>query len=127
VPEINFWTTQQIADELEVTPEYLQLIIAGKYPLRTLKASKIAGRWLIEDTEAKRFIDEFKTPSYYTPQDIATSIKMSRKYVLDALTGYGGRKEARLVGEKRGERWCIEKEEAERFIGEHGRVQDTRD
>jgi hypothetical protein len=119
VSAINFWTIRQIAEELDVTPEYLQLIIAGNYPLRTLNATKIAGRWLVEDVEAKRFIHEFNNPSYLTPQDIAKSISKSRKYVLDALTGYGGRKEPTLKGEKRGDRWVIGKEEAERFIGLH--------
>jgi hypothetical protein len=120
VSAINFWTIRQIAEELDVTPEYLQLIIAGNYPLRTLNATKIAGRWLVEDVEAKRFIHEFKNPSYLTPQDIAKSIGKSRKYVLDQLTGYGGRKlPPRLKGEKKGDRWVIEKGEAERFIELH--------
>lgn len=116
--EINFRTLRQIADDLEVTPEYLQLIIAGNYPLRHLSATKIGGIWLVEESEAQRFISEFKNPEHYTPQDIATAIGKSRKYVLDALTGYGGRKEPRLAGVKRGDRWVIGKEEAERFIGE---------
>ena len=32
---------------------------------------------------------------------------------------YGGRKEPRLAGVKRGDRWVIERNEAERFIGLH--------
>ena len=121
--EINFRTLRQIADDLEVTPEYLQLIIAGNYPLRRLSATKIGGIWLVEESEAQRFISEFKNPEHYTPQDIATAIGKSRKYVLDALTGYGGRKEPRLAGEKRGARWVIGKEDAERFIGEHRKTE----
>jgi hypothetical protein len=121
VSEINFRTLRQIADHLEVTPEYLQLIIAGNYPLRRLSATKVGGMWLVEESEAQRFISEFKNPEHYTPQDIATAIGKSRKYVLDALTGYGGRKTPRLTGEKRGDRWCIGKEEGDRFIGEHGK------
>ena len=85
-----------------------------------MDATKIGGRWVVSHEEARRFIQEYQNPSYYTPQDIAIAIGKTRSYVLDALTGYGGRKEPRLAGEKRGDRWVIGKEEAERFIGEHG-------
>jgi transcriptional regulator with XRE-family HTH domain len=119
VSSFNFWTFQQIADELNVTVQYIQRIREGKYPLRTLDATKIGGRWVVSEVEAKRFISEYKSPPYYTPQDIAEAIGMTRKYVLDALTGYGGRKAPRLAGEKRGDRWVISREEAERFIEEH--------
>jgi hypothetical protein len=124
VSKINFRTLREIADDLEVTPEYLQLIIAGKYPLRSLSATKIGGIWLVEESEAQRFVSEFKNPQHYTPNDLAKAIGKSRKYVLDALTGYGGRKEPRLAGEKRGDRWVVEKEEAERFIGLHKKGED---
>jgi hypothetical protein len=39
--------------------------------------------------------------------------------------GYSGRKAPRLAGEKRGDRWVIAKEEAERFIREHGEENDA--
>jgi hypothetical protein len=118
--QLNLWTTKQIADELDLSVSYVLQVIYGNFPLQTLKAQKLGDRWLIPEDEAQRFIREYRNPSYYTPQDIATAIGKSRKYVLDALTGYGGRKEPRLAGEKRGDRWVIGKEEAERFIREHG-------
>lgn len=131
----NFWTLQQLADELNVTAQYIHHIRQGKHSLHSLEATKVAGRWLVSEQEAIRFLTEYRTPSYYTPQDIAEAIGMTRKYVLDSLTGYGGRKSPRLAGEKRGDRWIVSKEEAERFIGEHvkgdgqgqGQGQETKD
>jgi hypothetical protein len=124
VSEFNFWTPAQIADELKVSHDYILQIISGKFPLLQLDATKVGGRWLITENEAKRFIREYHAPPYYTPQDIAEAIGMTRKYVLDQLTGYGGRKEPRLAGTKRGDRWVIEKGEAERFIGLHQKRED---
>jgi predicted transcriptional regulator len=121
VPPFNFRTLQQLADELGVTVQYIHRIRKGDHPLKSLDATKIGGRWVVTTDEASRFLREYRTPSYYTPQDIAEAIGMTRKYVLDALTGYGGRKTPRLVGEKRGDRWVIGKEEGDRFIGEHGK------
>jgi hypothetical protein len=119
VPEFSFWTPAKIADELGVSHDYILQVIAGKFPLLTLRATKVEGRWLITDQEANRFITEYRTPPYYTPQDIAEAIGMTRSYVQNCLTGYGGRKEPTLKGEKRGDRWVIEREEAERFIELH--------
>jgi hypothetical protein len=119
VSSFNFRTFQQLADELKVTVQYIHRIREGKHPLHSLEAEKIGGRWVVAEEEAVRFLAEYRTPPYYTPQDIAKAIDMTRKYVLDALTGYGGRKERRLAGEKRGDRWVVDPEEAKRFIGEH--------
>ncbi len=119
--EINFWTPKELADELELSVQYVYQIIKGKHPSLTLNVQRIGGRWLISAPDAQTFIEEYRNPQRYTPQDLATAIGKSRKYVLDALTGYGGRKEPRLAGEKRGDRWVIAKEEAERFIREHGK------
>ncbi len=123
--EFNFWTPAQIADELKVSHDYILQIISRKFPLLHLEATKVGGRWLIAEDEAQRFINEYHNPPYYTPQDIAGRIGMTRKYVLDALTGYGGRKEPRLMGVKRGDRWVIEKEEGDRFIGLHVKDEDS--
>jgi hypothetical protein len=117
--QLNLWTTKQIADELNLSVSYILQVIYGNFPLQTLEAQKVGDRWLISEQEALRFIAEYRNPQHCTPQDIAKAIGKSRKYVLDALTGYGGRKEPLLAGVKRGERWCISKEEGERFIGEH--------
>ena len=118
----DFWTPQQLADELELSVQYVYQIIKGKHALLTLNVQRIGGRWLILTPDAQRFIDEYRnrSPQYYSPNDLAQAIGKSRKYVLDALTGYGGRREPRLAGVKRGDRWVIAKDEAERFIGEHG-------
>lgn len=117
----NFWTLQQLADELDVTVQYIHHIRQGKHALHSLSATKNGGRWFVSEDEARRFIQEYRNPSYYTPQDIAEAIGKTRSYVQDQLTGYGGRKEPRLAGEKRGDRWVIGKEEGDRFIGEHGK------
>jgi hypothetical protein len=117
--QIDFWTPKELADELELSVQYVYQIIKGKHPSLTLSVQRIGGRWLISAPEVQTFIDEYKNPQHYTPQDIATAIGKSRKYVLDALTGYGGRKEPRLAGFKRGDRWIVMKKDAEQFISVH--------
>jgi biotin operon repressor len=119
----DFWTPQRIADDLGVSSQYIVQIIQGKSVGYNLSATKVSGRWLIQPSDAQDFIAKYKREQsgFYSPQDIAKAIGKSRAYVLDALTGYGGRKEPRLVGEKRGDRWVIGKEEGDRFIGEHGK------
>jgi hypothetical protein len=124
VSSFNFRTFQQIADELKVTVQYIHRIREGKHPLHSLEAEKIGGRWVVAEEEAVRFLMEYHSPPYYTPQAIAKAIGMTRKYVLDALTGYNGRKTPRLAGTKRGDRWVVEKEEAERFISAHENTAD---
>jgi hypothetical protein len=127
MPKLGIWTPQEIADEIGMSRQFVVDIIVGKTKKYSLSATKIGWGWAIADADARKFIEEFSNPQkeHYTPQQIATAIDKSRKYVLDALTGYGGRKEPRLAGEKRGDRWVIGKEEGDRFIGEHG--QESRD
>jgi transcriptional regulator with XRE-family HTH domain len=124
--QFDFWTPQQIAQELGVTTGYISRILGGKSGNLTLPALKVSGRWLIADADAKAFIEKFKSTEkeFYTPGEIAKAIGTSRTYVLYALTGYGGRKEPRLAGEKRGDRWIVDTEEAKRFIGLHGNESD---
>jgi AraC-like DNA-binding protein len=117
--QIEFWTPKQLADELELSVQYVYQIIKGKHPSLKLDVQRIGGRWLVSDLEAQRFMHDYRNPHHYSPNDLATAIGKSRKYVLDALTGYGGRKTPRLAGEKRGERWVIGKEDAEQFIKQH--------
>jgi predicted transcriptional regulator len=119
VHSFDFRTLQQLADELGVTVQYIHRIRQGEHPLKSLDATKIGGRWFVASEEAERFLREYRTPSYYTPKDIAERIGMTRKYVLDSLTGYGGKQDPKLLGEKRGDRWVVTKEEAERFIELH--------
>jgi hypothetical protein len=121
MPNLGIWTPQEIADEIGMSRQFVIDIIVGKTKKYSLSATKIGWGWAIADADARKFIDEYSNQQkeWYTPQDIATAIAKSRKYVLDALTGYGGRKTPRLVGEKRGDRWIVEKEEAERFISVH--------
>lgn len=121
MPKIGVWTPQEIADSIEMPRQFVLDIIAGKRKRHFLPASKIGRSWGIADSDAVAFIDRYRNPEEdsYTPNSLAKAIGKSRKYVLDALTGYGGRKERRLVGEKRGDRWVISREEGERFIGEH--------
>lgn len=127
MPHLGFWTPQEIADELNLSSTFVLQIINKELPYQQIHATKVSGRWLIEALEAERFISEYRASGktrekdFYSPNDLAKAIGKSRKYVLDALTGYGGRKEPRLAGEKRGDRWVIGKEEAERFSGEHGK------
>jgi hypothetical protein len=121
MPNLGIWTPQEIADEIGMSRQFVVDIIVGKTKKYSLSATKIGWGWAISDADARKFIDAYSNPvkEHYTPQDIATAIGKSRKYVLDALTGYGGRKEPRLAGTKRGDRWVVEKEEAERFISAH--------
>ena len=124
---LDFWTPKQLAGELGVTPQYIVQVIKGKFTDRELPAEQISGRWLISNEAAKDFIQKFNDPkkTFFTPGEVARTIGKSRAYVRDALTGYGGRREPRLAGVKRGDRWVIAKGEAERFIGEHGKVDDV--
>lgn len=123
--QIGYCTPKEIADELKVTPRFILQIISGEVPSFRLEAVKVSGRWLVEDSEARRFIERYITGEpqsekiFYTPNDVAKAIGKSRPYVLDALTGYGGRKEPRLAGEKRGDRWVIGKDEGDKFIAKH--------
>jgi hypothetical protein len=121
MPKLGIWTPQEIADEIGMSRQFVIDIIVGKTKKHSLSATKIGWAWAITDADARKFIDAFSSPQKesYSPQDIAAAIGKSRKYVLDALTGYGGRKEPRLAGEKRGERWIVTKEDAERFIESH--------
>jgi hypothetical protein len=124
MPDLGVWTPQEIADEIGMSREFVVTAIKGRTARYSLSATKKGRTWLISDADAKEFIDKFRNPvrQWYTPNDIAKAIGMTRTYVMNCITGYGGRKEPRLAGVKRGDRWCIGKEEAERFIGEHGRV-----
>jgi hypothetical protein len=121
--KIGYWTTDQIADELKMSRQFVIDAITGRSPYK-LQATKLGRMWVIAEADAKSFIERVNDSSkeFYSPNDIAIAIGKSRPYVLDALTGYGGRKlPPRLKGEKRGDRWVIEKGEAERFIGLHGK------
>jgi hypothetical protein len=119
--DLGVWTPQEIADEIDVSRQWVIDVIVGKTKRYTLPASKKGRNWLISDNDARRFISEYQNleQEFYTPLKIAQAIGMTRKYVLDCLTGYGGRVDPRLLGEKRGTRWVIGKAEAERFIREH--------
>jgi hypothetical protein len=119
--QFDFWTPQQIAEELELTAGYIVEIIHGKSVNMPLPATKVSGRWLISDADARAFIEKFKSEEkeFYTPGDIARAIGTSRTYVLYALTGYGGREEPRLSGQKKGLRWVITKTEGDKFIASH--------
>jgi hypothetical protein len=128
--ENNVWTPQDLANELGKSRQFVIDVITGKTKKYQLSARKMGRSWVISETEAKSFIDRYHNPpkDVFTTNDIAKAIGKSRKYVLDSLTGYGGRKEPRLAGTKRGDRWVIEREEAERFIGLHVmKVSDKKD
>jgi hypothetical protein len=126
MPELGVWTPQEIADEIGMSREFVIAVITGKTAKHSLSAIKRGRSWLVADAEAKAFIERYRNPQkdWYTPNDIAKAIGKSRPYVLDALTGYGGRKTPRLAGEKRGDRWIVDPEEAKRFIGLHGNESD---
>jgi hypothetical protein len=124
--ELEVWTPQEIAGEIGMSRQFIINVILGKTSKYVLNATKKGRTWLISEAEAVAFISKYRNPQkdWYTPNDLAKAINKSRKYVLDALTGYGGRKEPRLSGTKRGDRWVISREEAERFIGEHVKSRD---
>ena len=123
MPQLGIWTPQEIADELKMPRQFVLDVIVEKRKAFKLPATKIGRSWAIVDADAQRFIEQVTNPQNltYSPNDLAKAIGKSRKYILDQLTGYGGRKEPRLAGVKRGGRWVIAKWEAERFIGEHGK------
>ena len=123
MPESGLWTLQEIADEISKPRQFVIDVVLEKNRKHVLHAKKIGRSWLVNDLEARAFIERVQHPlqqEWYTINAIAKSIGKSHKYVKDALTGYGGRKEPRLAGVKRGGRWVIARGEAERFIGEHG-------
>jgi 3-methyladenine DNA glycosylase AlkD len=121
MPESDLWTLQEIADEISKPRQFVIDIVLEKNRKHVLHARKIGRSWLVNDSEARAFIERFRNPQpeWYTINTIAKAIGKSHKYVKDALTGYGGRKEPRLAGVKRGTRWCIGKEEGDRFVREH--------
>jgi predicted transcriptional regulator len=121
MPELGIWTPQEIADEIGMSRQFIVDIIVEKTKKYKLSAAKRGRTWLISDAEAKAFIERFRNPQpeWYTINTIAKAIGKSHKYVKDALTGYGGRKTPRLAGTKQGDRWVVEKEEAEQFISAH--------
>ena len=122
MPEPDLWTLQEIADEIGKPRQFVIDIVLEKNKKYILHARKIGRSWLVNDSDAKSFIERFRDPQseWYYINTIAKAIGKSHKYVKDALTGYGGRKEPRLAGEKRGDRWVISREEGDRFIKEHG-------
>ncbi len=122
MPEPDLWTLQEIADEIGKPRQFVIDIVLEKNKKYILHARKIGRSWLVNDSDAKSFIERFRDPQseWYYINTIAKAIGKSHKYVKDALTGYGGRKEPRLAGEKRGDRWFISREEGDRFIKEHG-------
>ena len=121
MPELGFWTPSELAERLGKSRQFVIDCISGRTSRYSLPAKKFGRAWVIADKDAQEFIEQVTNPqkTTYTPNDIAQAIGMTRKYVQDQLTGYGGRKEPRLAGVKRGDRWVIEREEAERFIGLH--------
>lgn len=120
MPELGLWTVDEIASELGMSRDFVITAIKGRSPFK-LEALKMGGAWLINDAEAQAFIKRVREQreGYLSPGEVAKALGKSRKYVLDALTGYGGRKSPSLKAEKRGDRWIISKEEAERFIKLH--------
>ena len=112
----KIWTIQEIAQHLEVSSNHIQQIIKGKYPLIKLNATKVGRQWLVNDQDAQEFFKKFKTPDYLTPQQIADELQKSRKWVVNQLTGYGGKREPTLLGEKVGNRWIVPVNEANAFI-----------
>ena len=121
MPEFGVWTPQEIADELEMSRQFVIDVIVGKTKGFSLSAKKIGRSWVIADIDAKNFIATYRNlnKESCSPKEIANVIGMTRTYVMNCLTGYGGRKEPTLTGKKLGGRWIIEKEEAELFIKKH--------
>jgi hypothetical protein len=123
MPELGFWTPTELADHVGKSRQFIIDCITGRTSRYSLKAKKLGRVWVIADADAQKLIQQVTKPQkeWYTPNDIARAIKMTRTHVLNCLTGYSGRTAPRLAGEKRGERWVISKVEAERFIAEHGK------
>lgn len=121
--ENDVWTPQEIADEIGRSRQFVIDVIIRKTKSHQISARKMGRSWVVADGEARRFIDEFRSlqEEFYTPLEIAEAIGKSRIYVQNALTGYGGKKDPTLNGEKRGDRWVVKKKEGDRFIKLHGK------
>lgn len=126
MPEFGFWTPTELADHVGKSRQFIIDCITGRTSRYSLTAKKLGRVWVIADADAQELIQQVTKPQkeWYTPNDIAKAIRMTRTHVLNCLTGYGGKQTPRLVGTKRGDRWIISREEAERFIEEHVKSRD---
>jgi hypothetical protein len=126
MPELGFWTPTELADHVGKSRQFIIDCITGRTSRYPLTAKKLGRVWVIADVDAQELIQQITKPQkeWYTPNDIAKAIRMTRTHVLNCLTGYGGKQAPRLAGTKRGDRWVISREEAERFIGEHVKSRD---
>lgn len=113
----TFWTTQEIADTLSKSRQFVVDAINGKSGQHSLKAVKVNGKWFVSDKDAQDFIQYHRhKEKYVSPIFIARAIGRSRQFVMDAITGYGGNRSPILKAKKEGERWFISSTDAEEFI-----------
>ena len=113
----TFWTTQEIADALSKSRQFVVDAINGKSGQYTLKAVKVNGKWFVSDRDAQDFIEYHRhREKYVSPIFVARAIGRSRQFVMDAITGYGGNRAPSLKAKKQGERWLISISDAKKFI-----------
>ena len=117
-PLEGYWTPQQIADAIKRSNIFVIRCLRseGKRELKGIQLGK-GNSWFIKDVDAREFIRKVQAEDqFWTPAQLAKAIGKSRKYILDAITGYERTREPRLraVKEKRG--WLIKRADAEAFI-----------
>ncbi|KAI9129045.1 hypothetical protein [Acaryochloris sp. CCMEE 5410] len=113
----TFWTTQEIADALSKSRQFVVDAINGKSTQRPLQAIKISGKWFVSDKDAQDFIQYHRRKeSFVSPIFVARAIGRSRQFVMDAITGYGGSRTPILKAKRQSNRWLISTSDAEEFI-----------
>jgi biotin operon repressor len=117
-PLEGYWTPQQIADEIKRSTVFVIDCLKGKRKigLKGIQFGK-GKNWFIKDADAREFIRKIQAEDQnWSPAQLAKAVGKSRKYILDAITGYGGTREPSLRAAREGSRWIIERADAEAFI-----------
>lgn len=113
----TFWTTQEIADALSKSRQFVVDAISGKSNQRPLQAIKVNGKWFVSDEDAQDFIQYHRSQeTYVSPIYVAQAIGRSRQFVMDAITGYGGSRAPTLKAKRQRNRWLISTSDADEFI-----------
>ena len=116
----TFLTTQEIADAISKSRKCVVDAINAKADEEPLRAIKVNGKWFIAQEDAQEFIKRHQEKkSCFSPSSLAKAIGKSRQYVMDSITGYGGKREPTLRATKQGQHWLISETDAQEFIQRH--------
>jgi hypothetical protein len=117
-PLEGYWNTNQLMEATKRSRTFVTDCLQGKGKM-ALKGIRIGTRqeWYVEDAVAREFIRRVEQEDRRkSPAQLAKAVGKSRKYILDAITGYGGTREPRLRAVKEKQGWVIEEADAEEFI-----------